>query len=318
MPNHIVQSPKWGDFKTEYGTKAVRVGDLQYTLHKIPFTKFYYAYCPKVNPVTIEFEPLKASLKKNDCVAINFDVPNVIKGTPEETRALEIFKGHCVKSPRDQFATHNIVLDISLPEDDLLAKMHHKLRYNIRLAQKKGVSVGVFSYLQDSQDTKESFDTFFRLYKQTAERQKYYVHPKSYHQKMWEILGEAKMCHIITSFYQREPLASWMMFICEGVLYYPYGGSSIKHRDLHGSELVGWEAIKLGKEYGCHTFDMWGAITDLQNTNDSWWGFSNFKIKFGGRHVEYMDSYDFVVSKPVYRAFNLANDVRWRLLGLLK
>jgi lipid II:glycine glycyltransferase (peptidoglycan interpeptide bridge formation enzyme) len=189
--------------------------------------------------------------------------------------------------------------------------MHSKHRYNLGLAQRKGVSV-------KRAETLEDFEVFYKLLADTAVRQKYYIHPKSYYQKIWEILHPAGICHILTASYENEALASWMLFTYDGVLYYPYGGSSEKNKNVFASTLVAWEAIKLGKEKGCEVFDMWGAAEDPENTKDPWYGFTNFKLKFGGEFVEYINSYDFVVNKILYNFFNLAQTIRWNILRLLK
>lgn len=310
MATHVVQSPQWGDFKTEYGTTAARVGDVQYTKHKIPFTHYYYAYCPKVNPFNIDFVKLAASLKENNCVAVNFDVPNILKNSDEEKKALEIFK-NCVKAPRDQFAKYNVLLDISKDSEELLKSMHHKHRYNLRYAQKHGVEI-------KKAVNQDDFEIFFDLFEETAGRQKYYIHPKLYYQKIWEILTPQDTCHILTAYHQNKPLASWMFFIYEGVLYYPYGGSSENGRNLNASTLVCWEGIQLGKQKNCKTFDMWGASKNPEDTSDPWFGFTNFKLKFGGNFVEHIDSFDFVINKNVYDTFNFVNYVRWKFLKVLK
>lgn len=310
MATHVVQSTEWGEFKTAYGTPAYRVADVQYTLHKIPFTEFYYAYAPKVDPTKINFVELRKSLEKQRCIAINFDVPNVVKGTGEELSALEIFKD-CVKSPRDQFAKFNILLDITQSPEELMEKMHYKHRYNIKYAERNGVTV------KKAQDEKD-FDTFFELYKATAVRQKYYIHPRNYYLAIWKKLHPLNMCEILTAYYNDKPLASWMFFIHEGILYYPYGGSSDEHRNLNASTLVAWEGIKMGKSLNCVSFDMWGASKDIKNVSDPWYGFTNFKLKFGGKYVEYMDSYDFVLNRTAYDLFNTANSLRWTILKIMK
>ena len=75
---HIVQSPIWEKFKQDFGTETARVGDVLYTKHRIPIMGKHYAYCPKADPFKINFENLIDSLKKENCIAINFDVPNVV------------------------------------------------------------------------------------------------------------------------------------------------------------------------------------------------------------------------------------------------
>lgn len=309
---HIVQSPDWEEFKNQYGTPAIRAGGVLYTKHKIPMTNSYFAYCPKVNPLVIKFDVLKESLLENDCININFDVPDVQKGTPEEQKSLEIFANlKCKKSPRDQFAKANVVLDLSLGEEEILKKMHHKHRYNIRYSQRKEVTVKRAENVDD-------FNLFYEMFRDTSKRQKYYVRPKAYYQKIWELFGPKEMCYILTSEFKGEPLASWLFLIYDGVLYYPYGGSSEKHRNLHGSTLLGWEGIKLGLEKQCRVFDMWGALENVEDKSSPWWGFTNFKLRFGGQHVVYMDSYDFVVNTPLYTMFNTANAFRWKILGMIK
>lgn len=312
MAKHIVQSHEWGEFKSEYGTPAIHVGDIQYTKHHIPLTGQFFGYCPKVDPSKINFAALKKSLIENDCASVNFDVPNVIKGSKEEEEALKIFAEHgCTLSPRDQFAKSNVLLDLTKSEEDLLADMHTKQRYNIKYAEKNGVT----SRLAESQ---EDFDTFWKMFEETSVRQKYYIRPKSYYQKIWNMFKDTGMVYILIVEGKAEPLASWMLFKYEDVLYYPYGGSSEKHRNLFGSVYIGWQAILLGKKLGCKIFDMWGASENPDNQEDPWWGFTNFKLKYGGQHITYMDSYDFVVNSAVYKMFNTANNLRWKVLKFIK
>jgi lipid II:glycine glycyltransferase (peptidoglycan interpeptide bridge formation enzyme) len=308
---HIVQSPEWGKFKSEMGTPATRVGEIQYTKHKIPISPHYYAYCPKVDPEKIDWEKLTKSLKENGCIAINFDVPNVIENTKSSEKGIQIFEGKCKRSPRNTFAASNVILDLTTKEDDLLANMHKKHRYNIRLAQKKGVKVRKATNGED-------FEIFYNLLNETAQRQRYYIHSKEYYKKIWEMLGGQDMCHILIAEHEKIPLVTWMLFTYENVLYYPYGGSFEKMKNLQGSNLIAWEAIKLGKKLGCTVFDMWGAANDPNDTTDPWYGFTNFKIKFGGKHVKYINSYDFIINTPAHALFNSANNLRWKILNLIK
>ena len=311
MQQHIVQSPEWGRFKTEYGTKAIRVGKVQYTVHKIPLTNKNFAYSPKINPLLVDWDELKASLMENKCIAINFDVPNIIKNSEQEPSAKADLQRNCVKSPNDTFAKYNIIMDIKPTLEEIEGNFHKKLKYNIHYAQKKGVKVTQATSLED-------FERFYTLLKETALRQRYFIHPKKYYQLIWEHFKPLGMCHILNAEFEGETLASWMLFSYEKTLYYPYGGSSEKHKNLFASSIVAWEAIKLGKYLDCSTFDMWGAAKDPMNQNDPWYGFTNFKMKFGGKHVEYIDSYDLVINMPLYKLFNLSNELRWKILRILR
>ncbi len=307
MYRHIVQSTAWEEFKKSYGTDAVRVGNLFYTKHRIPYTKLFYAYCPRVLPEDIDFEALRKSLQQNSCIAINFDVPNIVVGSPEEVAATKTFSDNCKKAVRSEFARANILIDLGRTEQELLASLHKKHKYNISYAQKNGVTV-------TRAQTEEDFNVFYELYSQTAKRQKYFGRSKEYLYLVWKTLAPKGMCYILNASYESTPLASWMLFVHDHVLYYPYGGSSLEHKNLFASCLVGWEAIKLGKELNCDVFDMWGAAMDPNDSGDSYYGFTNFKLKFGGRHVTYIDSYDLVINSGAYYLFNLINLIRWKLL----
>jgi lipid II:glycine glycyltransferase (peptidoglycan interpeptide bridge formation enzyme) len=309
---HIVQSPIWEKFKESYGTETVRVGGVLYTKHRIPFTNSFYAYCPKVDPFSINFEDLINSLRENDCIAVNFDVPNVLEGSDNSDEAGEIFETQgCIEAPRDTFMPYNLLLDLSPSEDDLLMNMHSKQRYNVRYAKKNGVTV-------KNEEGKEAFEKFYNLAIKTADRQGFYVHPKGYYEKLWEIMSPKGVAHILNAYYEDELLASWMFFVYEDVIYYFYGGSSTKHRNLQASTLVGWRGMLLGKELGCKTMDLWGACEDPNDRDDPEWGFTHFKQKFGAKHVAYIPSYDLVLNPVLYEAFNIANRARWSFLKLKK
>lgn len=311
MKRHILQSETWETFKNDYGTTAIRVGGIVYTKHKIPFSNKYYGYCPRVNPFDINFEELRKSMEENSCIAVHFDVPNVVKGDDKSEEAEKILKENCVRSQRDEFAKGNFFMDLNRSEEDMLANMHKKHRYNIKLAQRKGVIV------RESTDDKD-FELFYNLYEETAKRQKFFGRSRKYLQGVWNAFRKEDSAYILVAEYEGKPLSAWMLLVYENVLYYPYGGSSENDRNVQSSCILGWEAIKFGKKIGCDLFDMWGAADDMSKKNDPYYGFSVFKEKFGASHVSYIDSYDFVIDDTMYKAFTVANNIRWKLLGLLK
>ena len=310
LETHLVQSPEWGEFKSKMGTPGVSVGDIQFTKHPLPVLPFYVGYAPRVNFFTQKFSwvELKAIAKQEKCAFIRFDVPNVLKSDAKKASniILEI-KDKCRKSPRSTFAKWNVVLDLDKPDDELIAAFSSKSRYNSKLAAKKGVIVKV------ANDEKGLSD-FIKLLRETAKRQKFLMHSDDYYVNAYNIFRSLGRANILTAYYKDQPLASWMLFNQGETLYYPYGGSSTENRNLMASNLLAWEAIRLGKRLGCKTFDMWGATNDK---NDPWWGFTNFKLGYGGELIEYMNSYDFVINKPLYFAFNLAYNSFWKFRNLL-
>jgi len=202
-------------------------------------------------------------------------------------------------------------MDLTENSEEILKNMHKKHRYNIRYAAKKGIVVREGKSEQD-------FETFYEILRECAERQKYFIHSKSYYKNIWEMFGKENKAHILIAEHEGEPLSSWFLFNHDGIIYYPYGGSLTKKTNLQHSSAIGWASIELGKKLGCEMFDMWGALEDLTKTSDPWFGFTQFKMRFGGQHVTYIDSYDLVIDKPMYKLFNSANSLRWKILKLLK
>ena len=212
-----------------------------------------------------------------------------------------------IRSTKSLFTKYNFLIDLTKTEDQLLLAMHPKTRYNIKLAQKKGVKV--YDSTADS-----DFKTYLKLYFETTKRQKYFGHSPAYHQKVWETLKPAKMARVLIGQYQKKPLVAWMLLNFGDTLYYPYGGSSTEHKEIMASNLVAWEAICLGKRLNFKTFDMWGALPPDADKTNPWYGFHRFKEGYGGKHVEYIGTYDLVLRPHLYTALNLADKVRWGIL----
>ena len=241
IPSHIVQSPEWSAFKAVTGRETYFLGGVSISTHKLPLLPVKVGYCPKVNPFLVNWDELSKLGKKEKICFIRFDVPNIAKEDDKAAEAVEIMEKHCRKSPKNTFAKHTIYLDISISEDKLLVQMQPKTRYNIRLSAKKGVVV-------KEESNEDGLSVFLSLQKQTADRQRFYVHPDSYYQRLWRILFPKEMAHLLVARFKGEPLAAWMVFTYKGVLYYPYGGSSIEKQNLMASNLLAWEAIKFGKK----------------------------------------------------------------------
>ena len=94
---------------------------------------------------------------------------------------------------------------------------------------------------------------------------------------MWLTLQPAGMAKLMKAAYQGETLVSWILFKFNNVLFYSYGTSSSLHRELMASNLIMWEAIRLGKRLGCSVFDLWGSLGPDPSPKDPWFGFHRFK-----------------------------------------
>ena len=133
---------------------------------------------------------------------------------------------------------------------------------------------------------------------------------------MWEALGDSGMMHIFHGVYENKIIVSWIIFVFNGILYYPYGASRDEHRDVMASNLMMWEMILFGKRQGCAKFDMWGSLGPDPNPKDPWFGFHRFKKGYGGELMEYVGSFDLISDPPLYKIFRIAENLRWKYLRL--
>lgn len=312
MLKHLVQTKEWSDFKNIYGTISNTVGGIYYTLHRIPFTNKFYAYAPKVNSFDINFPELMEQLKKENVIAINFDSPNNYLDSENSLQATKIFEDHGgIIAARTTYPDATVILDISKPEDELLKNFHTKHRYNLNLAKKKNLTIV-------SEINEKTLEDFYYLQKVTSKRQGYIVKDKLYYDTLINTFNKKGRAIITTCYLNEEPIASWLFITQEDYSYYLYGGSDENYRNLYPSTLVLWESIINLKKLGVKTIDLFGACTDLNNEKDHYYGFTIFKLRFGGVHKKYIKSYDFILSPIYYLLFNSAQKIRWFLLKFLK
>jgi len=133
---------------------------------------------------------------------------------------------------------------------------------------------------------------------------------------MWETLKDTGMMRIFHAQYENTVLVSWIMFVFNGVLYYPYGASRDLHREVMASNLMMWEMIKFGLSQNCHQLDMWGALGPNPDKKHPWYGFHRFKAGYGGELVEYLGTYDLITAPLPYKVFRVAENLRWKTLRL--
>lgn len=320
--SHPLQSYEWGEFRKKTGVTVVRRGVIDdnkvnngytLTIHKIPKLPFTIGYLPKgkIPDKNLLFDIQKV-VKKYKCVYVQLEPDSTQKNINFDNKNFQIFP-----SFHPLFTKYSFVLDITKSEEELLKNMHPKTRYNIKVAQKHDVKI-----VEDSSE--KGFETFLNLYEETTTRQRFYAHTPKYHKNLWEALKSSRAhknslsYHLLHAKLGNQVLVSWVLFSFQNKLYYPYGASSREHRDKMASNLIMWEAIKLGKKLGCTSFDMWGALGENPDTKDPWYGFHKFKQGYGAVLTEFNGSYDFVLNAHMYQFVKLADKGRWAFLRLKK
>lgn len=312
MKRHLVQSKDWSDFKNIYGTISTSCDNTFYTLHRIPVIGKYYAYCPKVNPFEIDFKKLVKKLKEENVIAINFDRPNVNLEEKNSFDACKIFESNnCYPSIKDTYPPATIILDISDTPENLLKNFNTKHRYNINVAKRKNLTV-TFDI------TDEKIEEFFFLQRLTAKRQKYIIKPKSYFETLIKFFYKKDKAILANVYHENEPVASWLFVLNDDTAYYLYGGMNESFSSLKPANLLVWESILELKKRNVKILDFMGASEDLNNEKDPYYGFSIFKIRFGGKHIKFIKSYDLILDSFSYNLFNFAQKIRWLVLKIIK
>lgn len=307
LANHPLQTWEWGEARRKMDIRVEKFVDndsiFQMTIHPIPHLPFSIGYIPRSSsPSKSVQEKLYEFGKKNNLIFIKFEPYSeyVSEFRPSATR----FK--VLESQHPLFPEWTQTLDISPSEEELLKRMKPKTRYNIRLAEKKGVQV-------KQMDTDEGFSIFSKLYFETCKRQRYHGHTPEYHKAIWDSMKES--CgHILISFYNGVPLCAYELYYFKERLYYVYGGSSTEHKQVMAPNLLMWEAIKFGKKCGAKTFDMWGSLPPEYPQNHAWAGFTRFKEGYGTQFTHLSQSFDIVVNPILYKLYSIAYSIREKML----
>ncbi len=270
---------------------------------------FTIGYIPR-GPFGRDFSALwpgiHALCRKNRAVFLRVE-PDFWQGTPE-ANALEYSMEGFIPAFATVQPPRTIVVPLEGSEDDWLARMNQKTRYNIRLSQKKDLTV------QESDDVA----VFHQLMETTGTRDAFSVHSESYYRKALDCFKADHKARIILVSYHEKPLSALMLFTEGSRGYYLYGASSNEERNRMPNYLAQWTAMRLSREAGCTEYDLWGIPDEdeetleaqFQERHDGLWQVYRFKRGFGGQVLRTMGSYDYVYSPLLYKAVKFADEQR--------
>jgi lipid II:glycine glycyltransferase (peptidoglycan interpeptide bridge formation enzyme) len=217
----------------------------------------------------------------------------------------------------DQIQFRNSVLiDLHPTEDEMLARMKQKTRYNVRLAEKKGVALRV--------GNQEDLGMLYKMYAETSVRDGFVIRDEGYYQTVWKSFM-ANVQSPITNYQlpiaipliaevDHEPVAAIFVFMFAGRAYYVYGMSRDAHREKMPTYLLQWEAMKRARAAGCTVYDLWGA-PEVFEESDSMWGVYRFKEGLGGQVVRTLGAWDYAPNALWYKLYA---EVMPRLLDVMR
>jgi len=198
-----------------------------------------------------------------------------------------------------------VVLDLDRTEDDLLRGMKPKTRYNVRLAEKKGVRV--------YEAPPSSLPVWYGLYRETAARDGISLHEEAYYAALFDAAdthpGPVPRLHLLFAEAEGKVIAGIVVSVFGRQACYLYGAASDEMRNYMASYALQWHAIRLARAEGAEAYDLFG-IPPRDDPDHAMYGLYRFKTGFGGRIVHRPGSYDYPLKPFVYRAYHLAEALR--------
>ena len=215
------------------------------------------------------------------------------------------------KAASDIQPPDTVQLDLEQPLDVLLNNCKPKWRYNIRLAEKKGVQVRCFSGTQ----AEDVIPLFYRLYRETAVRDGIAIHSENYYRSLCRLAAdpafaaEHTLVSIYVAYFEEKPLAAIITLFSPSGAVYLYGASSNEHRNLMPTYLLQWQAIQDAQKYGCLSYDFYG-IPPTDDPHHPMHGLYRFKTGFGGTIIHRVGTLDIPVRGCRYCLYSFAERLR--------
>lgn len=313
---HLLQTAEWGELKAAFGWEAVRLicddSGLQVLFRKLPLG-LTIGYLPK--PMLAHHSHLPGSRLWQELIAVcrqkhavflkiepdEWESTDIVPQQPSGGRPAVIRSRYNIQPPR------TLVVNLHGNEEEILGRMKQKCRYNIRLAEKKGVNVHPWSNL----------DGFHQLMRVTGGRDHFAVHSADYYRRAYELFHPTGGCELLVAEFDGTPLAALMAFRQRTRAWYFYGASNDVERNRMPTYLLQWKAMLWAKEYGCGEYDLWGVPdndehvleADFETRHDGLWGVYRFKRGFGGQLRRATQALDVVFNPVMYRLY------MWRMAG---
>jgi peptidoglycan pentaglycine glycine transferase (the first glycine) len=325
---HVLQSYQWGEFKRRLGWRPIRLvlereGEvvglgqlLAYNTAPVPGVLIYCTKGPWLpwddeEAVRAFFEGVRSVARREGAhtVKIEPEVPEQRK----DVKALLEEVGFR-KARYDLNLKTTLIVDLSLPEEAVLARMKSKTRYNVRLAARKDVEVV-------EPEFEEGWETFYEWMKATSERKEDYVLRRSrdYLHAVMRAMHDAGQGRLFFAEHEGTPLAGMYVFAFGEKYWYMYGASSNEKRNLKPNYLLQWEVMRWARRRGLTRYDMVGVpkSEDLDESS-SLWSVYKFKEGFGGEISDSLGCYDLPVKRIRAAAWYKLEPVYYRLYYKLK
>jgi lipid II:glycine glycyltransferase (peptidoglycan interpeptide bridge formation enzyme) len=311
---HLLQTGEWGELKSSFGWKSCRLikdnSGVQVLFRGLP-GGFSLGYIPK-GPVGECWKDLlpeiDALCREQKAIFLKVE-PDV---WDDKNCFQDIFESKDWKRSHPIQPRRTIFIPISGSEEEILAAMKQKTRYNIHLAEKKGIEVKIA----------DDLEAFQQMMKITGNRDGIGVHVQSYYQKAYDLFHPAGKCDLLFAYYDGKPIAGLMLFVQGKTAWYLYGASTEVERNRMPTYLLQWEAIRWAKSKGCLEYDLWGIpdqdedelekVFTAKASHDGLWGVYRFKRGFGGNIRRTIGAWDRIYYPALYGIYSQMMKLRGR------
>ena len=318
---HLLQSWEWGEIKAQTGWQAQHwiwpaadgskpEAAAGFLLRRLRFLPWGVAYVPKgpvvdwLNPAAAEaaVAGVEALARHSRAIFVKID-PDVAPDSAAGRGLVAMLRARGWQPSPEQIQFRNTaLLNLAQDEEALLAAMKPKWRYNIRLAERRGVTVRV----ADVAD----LAVFYALYSETGRRDGFIVRPFDYYAATWRRFMQpadvqAPWAELLLAEVEGDAVAGLMLFGFGATAWYLYGASSERQRAAMPNHLLQWTAMQRARARGCTTYDLWGA-PDVLDESDSLWGVWRFKEGFGAQFAPHIGAWDFPAQRRLYRLYTEA------------
>jgi peptidoglycan pentaglycine glycine transferase (the first glycine) len=309
--NPFAQSWDWGEVLISEGKKVERLGVVeggtilalaQVVYGDLPFG-WRHVFCP-MGPVLDNNINAETENQIYKLLIDHFREENCIFFRTESARALPKKLVPLVKKTIDINPPATVILDLNKSADEMLASMHQKTRYNIRLAEKKDIVI----------DNGKNFSVFWNLMKKTGARDGFKLHREEHYKNLFNYDSAGQT----TAYLNHKAIACIVYYVFGNTFTYLYGASDYHYRNLMAPYLLQWHCIQLAKHSGYEYYDFFGVAPKVNSNSPDYQyddghqyaGVTRFKLGFGGESCRRAGTRDIVISGGKYKFYKFLRAIR--------
>jgi peptidoglycan pentaglycine glycine transferase (the first glycine) len=305
---NFLQSFEWGSFQESLGKKVWRLAigegeqillQAQIIQEKFPLDKscLYLPFGPIFAQGLSDIQKKEAwqnLLEKIAEIAKNENAVFLLIEPTEEL--LQIGKRPAEKALKRIQPEQTLILDLAQTEEAIFSHFNSITRYNIRLAQRKGVTV------ETVEPTANNIAIFYGLLAKTSQRDKFLTYPKSYYQKLFQIFGgqiSGSSAKLLMAEYQGKVVAANILVYFGDTATHLHGASDHNLRQVKAPQFLQWWQIQDAKKAGFLKYDFWGI------SHTKWPSLTEYKKGFGGQELSYSTGQNLIFQKNWYSLYKL-------------